>query len=123
MTSDDVSDQIISISTRKPINPADVPPPRKADEEQRFFAENNSPCKHIFVQYQVDTEKGTCKCGKCGEPLTPWFVFENLMKHESFWMRNMRENKASHERLNKQLEEQLKTKCQHCGKMTKIPRR
>ena len=47
------------------------------------------------------------------------FVLEQLMKQESQWMRTM----ATYQDQMKRLAERSRTKCQHCGEMTRVSSR
>jgi hypothetical protein len=76
-------------------------------------------CRHIFTQYEVDIDAGKCKCLKCGAEVSPIFVLEQLMHQESRWMRT---REAYLDEM-KRLDERARTKCQHCGEMTRISRR
>ena len=83
-----------------------VPPPSNA-------------CAHLDGPFEVDEKGGKCKCLTCGGEVSPIFVLTRLMKQESRWMRTrlayMDEMKRLHER--------ERTKCQHCGKQTRISQR
>ena len=76
-------------------------------------------CKHYRGPFEVDEDAGTCKCLECGEDVSPMFVLKRLMSQESRWNR-ARENYKDEM---KRLAERSKTKCEHCGKMTRISRR
>jgi len=55
-------------------------------------------CKHWNVTFEVDEDSGDCKCLGCGERVTAIFVLKRLKERE-------------------------RTKCQHCGEMTRISHR
>lgn len=73
-------------------------------------------CTHFRGPFEVDDKANKCKCLACGGEVSPFFVLTQLMAMESTWMRN-REAAAA---ISKRLEERTSTKCQHCGKMTRI---
>lgn len=75
-------------------------------------------CQHTFTTFEVDVNAGKCRCKKCGEEVSPMFVLEELMKAESRWMRTL----DSYQDSMKRLAERSRTKCDHCGKMTRISR-
>ncbi len=71
-------------------------------------------CQHINVLIDEDLE--FIECSKCGERLNPVKYLANLAKEEdtlSFRVNLLKEHI-------KTLEGRLRTKCRHCGKMTKI---
>lgn len=76
-------------------------------------------CHHYNASFEVDVDAGECTCSKCGGKVTPMFVLQQLMHHESRWNRT-REEYASEM---KRLSERSKTKCDHCGKMTRVSHR
>ena len=83
-----------------------VPPPREK-------------CKHYKGPFEVDDDAGTCKCMECGDDVSPMFVLKRLMNKESQWNRT----REKYQDEMKRLSERSKTKCEHCGQMTRISRR
>jgi DNA-directed RNA polymerase subunit RPC12/RpoP len=73
-------------------------------------------CRHMLTSYEVDVDAGKCKCLQCGAEVSPIFVLEQLMHKESQWMRTREAYIGEMQRLS----ERSKTKCQHCGKLTRI---
>jgi hypothetical protein len=73
-------------------------------------------CGHRNGPFEVDVKGGKCKCLSCGDEVSPMFVLENLMNQESQWMRT----RASYLDEMKRLAERSRTKCDQCGKMTRI---
>jgi hypothetical protein len=78
-----------------------------------------SMCIHFNGPFEVDEDGGKCKCLRCGGEVTPMFVLHQLMRQESQWVRT----RAAYLDEMKRLDERASTKCQHCGKMTRISRR
>ena len=76
-------------------------------------------CQHTFTSYTVDLRAGRCTCKACGGEVSPMFVLEQLMREESRWQRSRR---AYIDEM-KRLDERSKTKCRHCGQMTRISTR
>ena len=76
-------------------------------------------CTHWNTSFEVDVDAGDCKCLGCGERVTAIFVLEKLMQEESRWMRT----RAAYQDEMKRLKERERTKCQHCGEMTRISQR
>ena len=76
-------------------------------------------CKHYRGPFEVDEDAGTCKCLECGEEVSPMFVLNRLMSQESQWIRTRERYKDEMKRL----AERSRTKCEHCGQMTRISRR
>ena len=76
-------------------------------------------CSHQFVQYFVNEAEADVTCGKCGTRLNPMWVLGQLAREDRRYEANQ---KAAREMQNR-LDERSRTKCQHCGKMTRISRR
>lgn len=76
-------------------------------------------CAHRNTTFEIDLAAGDCKCLGCGERVTAIFVLEKLMQEESRWMRT----RAAYQDEMKRLKERERTKCQHCGQMTRISQR
>lgn len=86
---------------------------------ERFLVEvPYSKCSHWQGPFEVDEKGGKCKCLRCGDEVTPIFVLTELMKQESRWMRT----REAYLGEVKRLDERSRTKCQHCGEMTRISR-
>lgn len=78
-----------------------------------------SGCCHFNTSFEVDDDAGKCKCLGCGEEVSPMFVLKQLMHLESRWMRT----RDAYQEEMKRLKERERTKCQHCGKITRISHR
>jgi len=76
-------------------------------------------CQHIMVGYVVDPAAAEVECGKCGEKLNPMWVLGQLATID----RRMAESQARYQDEQKRLAERQRTKCYHCGKITRISRR
>jgi hypothetical protein len=76
-------------------------------------------CIHFNTTFEVDEDSGDCKCLGCGERVTAIFVLVQLMKQESRWNRTREAYQAEMQRL----KERERTKCQHCGQITRISNR
>ena len=75
-------------------------------------------CRHYLTQFEVDVDSHTCKCLGCGEKVSSYVVLQELMRLESQWMRT----RQAHQDEMLRLKERSRTKCQHCGEMTRISR-
>lgn len=73
-------------------------------------------CQHFGGPFEVDEKAGDCKCLKCGERVTAIFVLKELMNIESRWMRA----RIAYQDEMGRLKKRSRTKCQHCGQMTRI---
>ncbi len=83
-------------------------------------------CDHIWsrrndglmrdVQYIIREAETEVECGECGTKLDPMWVLKRLANEETQWGRT-REHYIEEM---KRLRERSRTKCQHCGKMTRI---
>lgn len=92
---------------------------RKPPEETRaLFAPwevgKSKPCYHN--SFVVDPEKSEVECAKCGEKLNPMWVLSHLATAD----RNMADNFKRAQEAMSRLEDRSRTKCQHCGKLTRI---
>lgn len=86
------------------------------DEEAFLQPVPHSACQHWDGPFEVDEDAGKCKCLACGGEVTPIFVLMQLMRKESRWM----QTRAAYNDEMKRLWERSRTKCQHCGKTTRI---
>ena len=109
-----------------PTNPDDatvtalpVTPRPALDEAPMLQAVPYSHCKHLFATFTVDVDAAKCFCKDCGGEVSPIFVLEQLMKQESRWNRT----RDAYQDEMKRLAERSRTKCQHCGEMTRITNR
>lgn len=71
------------------------------------------PVSYLIREGEVEVE-----CGSCRTRLDPMWVLKNLANEESFWS----QARARYVEEMKRLGARSATKCQHCGKMTKISR-
>ncbi len=75
-------------------------------------------CMHWRGPYEVDIPGAKCKCLQCGAEVSAIFVLQQLMNDESQWKRE----RAVYQDEMKRLAERSRTKCQHCGELTRISR-
>jgi len=75
-------------------------------------------CDHLFTQYIIDPAAAEVECGKCHEKLNPMWVLERLASED----RRIEDSRKRYREESQRLSDRLKTKCQHCGKMTRISR-
>lgn len=71
-------------------------------------------CRHNSIIVDESLEQVICKI--CNERLNPFFVIKEMMKNSELWKRQKAEANLARE----QAEKKTRTKCQHCGKMTKV---
>jgi hypothetical protein len=71
-------------------------------------------CTHYYVE--VDEARNNVVCQKCGIELNPIWVLVRFAREETTWKRARDAAKEERERL----EAKQRTKCRHCGEMTKI---
>ncbi len=74
-----------------------------------------SPCWRGH-QYKIDPEAEKVTCKNCPKTFNPMAVLVDLAKEESIWAMNRRSYIDEMERLSAR----SKTKCDYCGKMTRI---
>lgn len=77
-----------------------------------FFVNNQI----VDVTYQVREGETEVECGNCGTRLDPMWVIVRLAREETQWQRTQQ---RYHEEMAR-IDCRSKTKCQHCGKMTRI---
>jgi hypothetical protein len=73
-------------------------------------------CKHLNASFEVDARAGVCRCGDCGQEVSAMFVLEQLMAEQSKWLRLH----ARYQDEMARLKERRRTKCEHCGQITRI---
>lgn len=74
------------------------------------------PCSHTQCPYRIREGEAEVECGGCGTRLEPMFVLRQLAIKDSLW--NQRQQAAI--KTAKEVSARVRTKCQHCGQMTKI---
>jgi len=105
-----------------------APPSEEAPvlEVVRF---DRSSCNHQFyfdqngrlrnVTYRIREGETEVECGHCKTRLNPMWVLTQMAGRESRW-RHARQTYLDEMR---RLAERSRTKCEHCGRMTRISRR
>ena len=73
-------------------------------------------CSHLFVAYIVDEASADVECGSCHEKLNPMWVLKQLATSD----RRHAESRDRTREMSKRLDEKRRTKCQHCGKLTRV---
>ena len=71
-------------------------------------------CEHYCVE--VDEARNNVVCQKCGIELNPIWILARFAREQTQWESNRKAYKEERERL----EQKQRTKCRHCGEMTKI---
>lgn len=71
-------------------------------------------CQHVHII--VDEELAEVECADCGAKLNPIAVLVRYAREESRLSQNIEGLNKARESLDKR----LRTKCQHCGQMTRI---
>lgn len=101
--------------TRLPVRFKDAAP---ADRTLVFPHEvgKSDGCQH--EKFIVDRAKAEVECGACGEKLNPMWVLVQLCGRDR---RFHEAHKRYHDEM-KRLSERSRTKCDHCGRMTRISR-
>lgn len=70
----------------------------------------------LHTNLVVDDTLMQIECGTCGEKLNPFFAIRQIMRTYDKW----KFQKAKAELALAAAEKKSKTKCQHCGKMTRV---
>jgi predicted nucleic acid-binding Zn ribbon protein len=77
-------------------------------------------CRHdLKVTYLIREGETEVECSGCGTKLDPMWVLRKLAAHDSQYYRARERYQEEMKRLN----ERSRTKCEHCGHMTRISRR
>lgn len=93
-----------------------VKPREPVSDESFLVPVPHSKCIHFNGPFEIDVKGGRCVCKRCNEEVSPIFVLEQLMNQESRWMRT----RAAYQDEMQRLDARSKTKCQHCGAITRI---
>ena len=101
---------VFSLQTGLSIEYHEIPFSRKPNDER---------CYHNAIEiYQGEA---FLRCRKCGEPVDAmqWLIrIANQEKHNRYEMARLGEIV---EKIKKEIDEKTRCKCEHCGKMTRIP--
>ena len=86
-----------------------------------FEIKRRSECLHFLEpqSFLVDKDLAYVECGKCSAHLNPMEVLSWLAHNETRW----HETGRRYQDEMKRLAERARTKCNYCGKMTRISRR
>lgn len=87
-------------------------------EEDPFLVVEPATCAH-FGPFVVDDKLSTVTCKQCGEGLNPMYVLKRLAQEETRWHRA----RLIHQEEMQRLKERSRTKCEHCGEITRISKR
>lgn len=71
-------------------------------------------CQHKHIS--VDEVENEVECADCGKRLNPIVALVRLAREESRLKIRIQQLKE----LNRQFDEKSRTKCQHCGRMTRV---
>lgn len=82
-----------------------------------YEVEKPERCSH--ENFIVDNKKAEVECGQCHEKLNPMWVLTVLTDRDHRY----HESHSRYQEEMKRLEDRVRTKCQHCDKMTRISRR
>lgn len=88
------------------------------DGERFLVPVDPGKCSHFNGPFEIDTKGNKCTCKRCGEQVGAMYVLEQLMKAESRWMQTL----ATYQEDMKRMDERSRTKCDNCGKITRISR-
>ena len=89
---------------------------KRPAEEDRMLKAVRDYGGCVNHQYLIDEELSEVSCAKCDKKFNPMAVLVKLANREGTWKANQKRSQE----LMKKLEERTSTKCNHCGKMTKI---
>ena len=90
---------------------------RPVDEDGFLKIVNTGRCPH--GPFLVDEQKAEVECEKCGDRLNAMAVLSILARHEA----RRHELHVRYEEEKKRIAERSRTKCQHCGELTRISAR
>ena len=89
---------------------------RPVDTERSLTPVHFTGCSHGL--YEVDLKAAEVSCRKCGLKMNPMSVLWDLAVEESHYA----QARVAYQQEMARLAERSKTKCQHCGKLTRISR-
>jgi hypothetical protein len=101
--------------------------PPSSERPQLEIARCGGECdhKHLWIDnqmthvtYKIREGETEVECSGCSKRLDPMWVIRQLAHKESRFRESAKRYQEELERLN----ERERTKCQHCGKMTRISR-
>lgn len=98
--------------TKLPVKPK----PRPDEVELQLVTMWDRKCDHKRAGFTVDEAELVVTCRGCGEKLNPVWAMARLAEEESTWRRTREAYIQERQALN----ERRRTKCQHCGQMTRI---
>lgn len=101
------------------LTPISTQPERAKVISLREGASKYRPGKCRHMNMTVDDELATVACDDCGEKLNPIAVLLRMAHEESRWGQRAAELQQALQRFS----ERERTKCQHCGHMTRISSR
>jgi hypothetical protein len=88
-------------------------------DEMTLVPVDSSPCNHLFATYLVCESEAEVTCGRCGVRLNPMWLLARLAAED----RRYHEARTVHLEEMKRLKGRSRTKCEWCGRMTRISRR
>jgi hypothetical protein len=95
------------------------PAPEDRTLMRPYEVDKGGGCSHFMVHYIIDEKLAEVECGGCGAKLNPMWVLGQLANMD----RRYEEGQKRYQEEMKRLDERERTKCQNCGKMTRISRR
>lgn len=87
------------------------------NERQLTIVADYRGCQH--KRALIDRKLGMLECADCGKTLNPIEFLVYLAGEEGLWFHN----RQKYYDAMKRLDARSKTKCEHCGQMTRISRR
>ena len=73
-------------------------------------------CNHLFATYTVSEADAEVTCGRCNGKVNPMWVLVQLARED----RRMHATQQAAKRASERHAERSRTKCDHCGRMTRI---
>ncbi|SDV49254.1 hypothetical protein SAMN05216551_107187 [Chitinasiproducens palmae] len=107
----------VDLSETASVTPLPVKPKARA-EDGPYLDRAPFKCAHVHG-FTVDESLEQVTCRTCGERLNPMWVLSQLCNSETRW----RQSREQYQDEMKRLKERSRTKCEHCGKMTRISNR
>lgn len=92
------------------------PPPEERTIAHPYEVGRIGQCNHLFTTYLVSPSEAEVTCGKCDAKLNPVWVLGQLAQKDHQWHAQRR----AAERAREVRAERQRTKCDHCGRMTRI---
>jgi hypothetical protein len=92
-------------------------PRPKPEDDTRFLIVEDSGCAHTRG-FKINEKEECVTCRDCGVRLSPMYALKLMSTQETQWHKT----RALYQEEMKRLDERRKTTCEHCNRITTIPK-